>query len=103
MVYKLQQLISDLAAGRAGKTLLALACVLFLSAQTVELSHSHGNDANQQADCEICLKLGTDDDEIIDSTAAQVSKAHSVQSAVVQSTWLAQVSLTAHARAPPHA
>jgi hypothetical protein len=74
-----------------------------LSAQTVYLSHSHGSDANQQADCEICLKLGSDDEVIIDSTATQVSKAHSVESAVVQSTWIAQVSLTAHARAPPHA
>jgi len=101
MVYKLQQLISNLAAGRAGKALLALACVLFLSAQTADLSHSHGNDSNQQADCEICLKLGSDDDVIIDSSASRVATTHSVENAVAQLTWFVQAPLSAHARAPP--
>ena len=103
MVYKFKQFTSNLAAGKAGKALLALACVLFLSAQTVDLSHSHDNDSNQQADCEICLKLGSDDEIIIDSTAAQVSATHAVENLVAQSTWFAQTALSAHARAPPHA
>lgn len=100
MVYKLQQLISNLAAGRAGKSLLLLACVLFLSAQTADLSHSHGNDSNQQTDCEICLKLGSDD-VIIDSSASQVTTTHSIENAVAQLAWFVQAPLSAHARAPP--
>lgn len=103
MVNQFQQFSSGLAAARAGKTLLALLCVLFLSAQTLDLAHSHGNDAEQQADCEICLKLGSDDDVIIDSAATRNATTHAVEIAFAPSIWLAQTSLTAHARAPPRA
>lgn len=103
MVSKFQQFTSNLAAGKAGKALLALLCVLFLSAQTLDLSHSHGNDSDQKADCEICLKLGSDDDVIIDSSAPQLATTHSVENLIAPATWFAQASLTAQARAPPHA
>tara|TARA_B100001059_G_scaffold46905_3_gene39821 strand:- start:10145 stop:10456 length:312 start_codon:yes stop_codon:yes gene_type:complete len=103
MIHQFKQLMRDLDAGKAGNTLMVLACVLFLSAQTVDLTHYHGSDANQQVDCEICVKLGSDDEIIIDSTAAQVPESHFAESADVQPTWFAQAPLPAHARAPPQA
>jgi hypothetical protein len=103
MLYRFQQFITNLVARKAGKTLLALLCVLFLSAQTVDLSHSHGGNSDQQADCDICLKLSSDDEVIIDSSAAQVATTHAVENLVARPTWFAQTTLSAHARAPPHA
>ena len=85
----------------AGKALLALVCVLFLTAQAIDLSHSHGNDLSQQADCDICLKLGSEDDVLVNGAEPIVEAAHSEQPEFTPSAWFNQESLGAQARAPP--
>ncbi len=63
-------------------TLLALLCVLFLGAQIHGLSHSHEDNLNYQADCDVCLKLSSDDDAPIPSNTefpTQISQQTSPQ------------------------
>ena len=50
------------------KAWLALLCVLFLSTQTQGLAHSHDGDLSLQPDCEVCLKVSTDD-EVVQSSS----------------------------------
>lgn len=52
------------------KGLLAFLCVLFVAAQIQGLSHSHDEGGlNFQADCDVCLKLSSEDDVIASSDA----------------------------------
>ena len=41
------------------RLLVLSAALVFLALQTVDLQHSHDGDLNLQADCHICLKLGS--------------------------------------------
>jgi hypothetical protein len=49
------------------KALLGLLCLLVVTAQAIDLSHSHNGDLNLQADCDICLKLSSDDDMLLNT------------------------------------
>ena len=49
----------------AQRALLGFVCVLFLSAQTAELAHSHDGDFLSQFECETCLQASSDDDDSV--------------------------------------
>lgn len=70
------------------KAVLGLLCLLFVTAQAIDLSHSHNGDLNLQADCDICLKLSSDDDMLLNA----------VESAPEPHKQL--VALTAHRKVP---
>lgn len=57
-------------------------CFLLLFVQSADLTHSHDGDLQQQFDCEICLKVGANEDFIessgmlvnLDSDASNVTE-----------------------------
>lgn len=49
--------------------LFVLLCLLFLTAQVQGLSHTHAGDLGFQIDCDVCLKLSSDDDVVISFSA----------------------------------
>lgn len=51
------------------RLLVLAAALVYLLSQTADLQHSHNGDLNLQSDCQICLKLGTQND----ATLAQVN------------------------------
>lgn len=51
------------------KALFALLCLLFFAAQVQGLSHTHDGNLDFQVDCEVCLKLSSDDDVLISFSA----------------------------------
>ena len=80
--------------------ILVAACV-FVFTQTIDLQHSHQGDLKLQADCEVCLKLGSQNDVTIAK-----SEAPQAAFAVVsfQSNELASFARTDHSfdpRGPP--
>ena len=105
-IHKFRVPIVDTAVGTAAnsnacKALLALVCVFFLAAQTVGLSHSHENDLSAQADCEVCLKLSTDDEALASSATSAFKASFSSEPSSIQPAWASKIAITAHARAPP--
>jgi hypothetical protein len=83
------------------KTLIALLCMLFLSAQSMALSHSHEGDLNPQPDCEICLKVSTDDDVVIDSANPVLEPSAAFEQQLTLSAWNTQAYFSSQPRAPP--
>jgi hypothetical protein len=82
-------------------SLMAVLSVFLLFAQAVEHSHSHDADLQAQFDCEICLKVGSQDD-------AAVAKAPSLHQQPISQSYSALVqshssteTIRATARAPP--
>ena len=43
---------------------LAILCLLLLFVQSADLIHIHGSDAQNQLECEICLKFGSVEDSL---------------------------------------
>lgn len=83
------------------KALLALLCVLFIAAQTVGLSHSHEGDLSLQADCDVCLKLNSDDDVIVASDSIKLGAPVAIEVELSSTSWIFQGNFRAQARAPP--
>jgi len=86
---------------RSVKALLALLCVLFIAAQTVGLSHSHEGDLSLQADCDVCLKLTSDDDLIVASDITKFGAPVAIETEFSSTSWIFQGYFRAQARAPP--
>ena len=47
------------------RLLILLAAGVFVFTQTIDLQHSHEGDLKLQADCQVCLKLGSQNDVVI--------------------------------------
>lgn len=58
------------------RLLILVAAFVFVFTQTIDLQHSHGGDLELQADCQICLKLGSHNDiSLAGSVAIQAESA----------------------------
>ncbi len=44
------------------RLLMLAAAVIYLLAQSIDLQHTHDGDLNLHADCQICMKLGSQND-----------------------------------------
>ena len=86
---------------RSVKALLTLLCVLFIAAQTVGLSHSHEGGLSLQADCDVCLKLTSDDDLIVASDSTKFGAPVAIETEFSSTSWIFQCYFRAQARAPP--
>ena len=86
---------------KAARSLLACLCLLLLTAQTAGLSHSHGGDLRLQADCDVCLKLSTDDEAAVDNSLADTLFAASTSPTSFLRAWDDLDTPVARARAPP--
>ena len=61
---------------KRNRLLILIAACVFVFTQTIDLQHSHDGDLSLQADCQICLKLGSQTDiAIAKSEAPQVALA----------------------------
>lgn len=78
----------------------AALALLLIFVQSADLIHTH-DEVAQQIDCEICLKFGSDDEVIVDSSSFSAPLTHSVGSVLFQTNWAPAAVSTAHARAPP--
>ena len=47
------------------RLLIVVAALLFVFTQTLDLQHTHDGDLNLQVDCQVCLKLGSQNDVAI--------------------------------------
>jgi hypothetical protein len=82
--------------------LLRAALVLtLLFAQAVSLNHTHNGDLNDRVDCDICLKIGSNDDALISASSLPVIKASSTVYSLEPSSTLGSALIRATARAPP--
>ena len=52
------------------RLLILVAACVFVFAQTIDLQHSHDGDLSLQADCQVCLKLGSQSDVSIAKSEA---------------------------------
>ena len=86
---------------KAAKSLLACLCLLFLTAQIAGLSHSHDGDLRLQAECDVCLKLTTDDEVAVNKILADAPFANSTSLNDFLPTWDQLAAPVARARAPP--
>lgn len=86
---------------KAAKSLLACLCLLFLTAQMAGLSHSHDGDLRLQAECDVCLKLTTDDEVAVNKILADAPFANSTSLNGVLPAWDQLAAQVAQARAPP--
>ncbi len=86
---------------KAAKSLLACLCLFFLTAQMAGLSHSHDGDLRLQADCDVCLKLNTDDEAAVEKILADAPFTTSASPTFFLSAWGDLDTLVAWARAPP--
>jgi len=86
---------------KAAKSLLVSLCLLFLTAQTAGLSHSHDGDLRLQADCDICLKLSSDDETAVAKSLADAPFATSTSPTFFLPAWDDLDTPVARARAPP--
>lgn len=102
MHYSIDRLSKKFANRRRLASFGAMLAFLLVVVQSGELIHTHDSDL-QQVDCEICLKVGSNED-VIASTAATFDSSSATQTyfeLVVSSPYLAI--LSANPRAPPHA
>ena len=82
-------------------SLMAVLSVFLLFAQAVEHSHGHDADLQAQFDCEICLKVGSLDDIAVAKAPSLNQQPGSLSySALVQSHFSTET-IRATARAPP--
>jgi hypothetical protein len=86
---------------KAAKSLLVSLCLLFLTAQTAGLSHSHDGDLRLQADCDVCLKLSTDDEAAVDKSLVNTPFATLTSPIFFPPVWDDLDTPVARARAPP--
>ena len=86
---------------KAAKSLLACLCLLFLTAQTAGLSHTHDGDLRLQVDCDVCMKLSTEDEAAVDKSLADAPFATSTSPTFFLSAWDDLDTPVARARAPP--
>ena len=86
---------------KAAKSLLACLCLLFLTAQMAGLSHSHDGNLRLQADCDVCLKLSTDDEAVVNKSLADAPFANTTSFKNVLPAWNYLGVPVARARAPP--
>ncbi|MEQ8313506.1 MAG: hypothetical protein RIC17_05285 [Gammaproteobacteria bacterium] len=83
------------------KALLGLLCLLFVTAQAIDLTHSHNGDLNLQADCDICLKLGSDDDMLLNAVESAPGSHRQILAVPAHRNVPVADILTSQARAPP--
>ena len=88
---------------KAAKSLLACLCLLFLTAQMAGLSHSHDGSLRLQADCDVCLKLSTDDEAAVSKNLVAAPFATSTSPTFFLPVWDDLDTPVARARAPPSA
>ena len=86
---------------KAAISLLACSFLLFLTAQMAGLSHSHDGDLRLQAECDVCLKLTTDDEVAVNKILADAPFANSTSLNDFLPTWDQLAAPVARARAPP--
>ena len=83
------------------RLLIAVAALVYLLSQSLDLLHSHDGDLNLQADCQICLKLGSQSDAAIAQVAiVPLQTGHSEYQAFLPGPSVRPV-LKSHSRAPP--
>lgn len=76
-------------------------CFLLLFLQGIELLHTHGNDLQLQADCDICLKLGHGDEVLtVSDFTLSIKPVTASYTHTTSNPYLAAVG-TPNARAPP--
>ena len=91
-----------LSSNRNRLTLLAAAFV-FVLVQTITLQHSHDGDLSIHVDCQICLKLGSQDDvTVLQSAASEADLLTSIPKVFVPNP-NALVAPRPRSRAPPQA
>ena len=88
---------------KAAKSLLACLCLLFLTAQMAGLSHSHDGSLRLQADCDVCMKLSTDDEAAVSKNLVAAPFATSTSPTFFLPVWDDLDTPVARARAPPSA
>ena len=86
---------------KAAQLLLACLCLLFLTAQMAGLSHSHDGDLRLQADCDVCLKLSTDDEAAVSKNLVAATIATPTSPTFFLPAWDDLDTPVARARAPP--
>ena len=86
---------------KAAKSLLACLFLLFLNKQIAGLSHSHDGGLRLQADCDICLKLSTDDEAAVSKNLVAAPFATSTSPTFFLPVWDDLDTPVARARAPP--
>ncbi|MEZ5492833.1 MAG: hypothetical protein R3F50_21355 [Gammaproteobacteria bacterium] len=69
-------LTTGLLTSRRNRSWLLVAALVFLLVQTITLQHTHEGDLSLHPDCQICLKLGTQNDvAVADSVLLTVTVA----------------------------
>ncbi len=96
------QSIADMRTLRLSDVVLRGVLVLtLLFVQAVSLNHTHGGDLSDQVDCDICLKLGSNDDVLVSTSSLLTAKAPATVYAIEHVASIRSVSFRASARAPP--
>jgi predicted ThiF/HesA family dinucleotide-utilizing enzyme len=72
-----------------------------LFVQAVSLNHTHGGDLSDRVDCDICLKLGSNDDVLVGTSLLITAKAPATVYTIENVAPIRSVSFRASARAPP--
>lgn len=100
MKYSIDRLSKKFANRRRLGSIAAVLALLLVVVQSGELIHSHDNDL-QQVDCEICLKVGSNEEAIVSSSTIfdTTQQAQEFTELAVSSPYLAVI--TANPRAPP--
>lgn len=102
--FKMHQARSTKKQSLLGGSLLSflLVCSLLFT-QTVSLGHSHDGDLRDQIDCEICLKVGSNDDSVVSTSELPIVKSTASSFQVLLPTAVHTVARAPSARAPPQA
>jgi hypothetical protein len=84
------------------RLLMLAAAVIYLLSQSIDLQHTHDGDLNLHADCQICMKLGSQNDVAVAASALpQVEAADNEFRTTLPD--LTVASIKGHnSRAPPH-
>jgi len=87
---------------KRSRVLILVASLVYLLSQTVDLQHTHEGDLNLHADCQICLKLGSQGDAtVVDVATPPSGSGGDVFDSALQEPALQSV-LKPNSRAPPH-
>lgn len=83
------------------RSIAAVLALALLLVQSAELTHSHDGDLEHQADCEICLKFGSDEETTESNADLPLNVDPQTQLYSYQSLTLETSPLSLQARAPP--
>jgi len=92
----------SISTSRRSRLLLFAAAVIYLLSQTIVLQHTHDGDLNLHADCQICMKLGSQNDvALATSSLPQVDLVETEFLTLLPDLTPASIKAP-NSRAPPH-